>query len=183
MHVRDNKIILLDRDGVINHDSKDYIKSPDEWRPINGSLEAIAQLCQAGYRMFVVSNQSALGRGLITETILQAIHDKMRRALRALGGDIENIYYCPHHPDDGCDCRKPKIGMLKQIAQDTSCALQGVPFVGDSLTDIQAAQAMGCQPVLVRTGKGEKTFAQLSLPSDIPVFRDLADFAAHYLHE
>ena len=168
------KLVILDRDGVINHDSPAYIKSPEEWKPIPGSLEAIALLSQAGYRVLVATNQSGVGRGLFEMATLNAIHDKMHRALGLAGGRIDGIFYCPHAQDAGCNCRKPKPGLLKEIAHRFGVSLDGVPFIGDSLRDLQAAVAVGAQPILVLTGKGKKTRKDGNLPEGTVVYNDLA---------
>jgi len=152
------KLAILDRDGVINEDSPDYIKSSDEWHAISGSLEAIAKLNQAGFTVVVVTNQSGVGRGYFSQKDLQNIHQKMHQELAKIGGKIDKIYFCPHTPDDNCDCRKPKAGMFKQIAQDYKIDLQGAINIGDTLRDIQAGEAFGCRNILVLTGKGEKIF-------------------------
>ena len=151
------KYILLDRDGVINQDSDEFIKSPDEWLPIHGSLEAIALLNQHGFRVVVITNQSGLARGLFDEKTLNFIHQKMRNELSKVGGEIEAIYFCPHQSSDECKCRKPKAGLLKQFAADYAVDLSKVAFIGDSLRDIQAAQLVGAIPILVKTGNGAKT--------------------------
>lgn len=166
------KLIILDRDGVINHDSPNYIKTPAEWVAIPGSLAAIAQLKQAGYRVVIATNQSGLARGLYNEAILQQIHQKMFDELAQYGGVIDHIFYCPHGPDDDCDCRKPKPGLLHQIAAHYQIDLTGVPFVGDSMRDIEAARAVACQPILVRTGNGAEIAHKLT--AECPVFDDLA---------
>jgi D-glycero-D-manno-heptose 1,7-bisphosphate phosphatase len=168
------KLIVLDRDGVINYDSEHFIKSPEEWRPIPGSLEAIAQLNQAGYRVVVATNQSGIGRGLFGMTTLNKIHDKMFKALNQVGGRIDAVFYCPHTADSNCDCRKPKPGMLQQIGQRFGVDMEGVPSVGDGLRDLQAAAAVGAKPVLVLTGKGERTHAAGDLPPGTAVYPDLA---------
>lgn len=167
-------VVILDRDGVINVDSSDYIRSPDEWRPIPGSLEAITLLSNSGLDVYVATNQAGVGRGLFSLDDLDAIHRKMHSAVEAAGGEIAGVFYCPHHPCDGCDCRKPGIGLLLQIA-DRCGAISDVPFVGDSIKDIQAAKLAGCRPVLVRTGNGEKTLEALDEP--IESYKDLLDFA------
>jgi len=172
------KLVVLDRDGVINLDSDHYIKSPAEWKPIRGSLEAIAQLTQAGYHVVVATNQSGLGRGLFDIATLNAMHNKMHRAVNQLGGRIDAVFFCPHAQDAGCDCRKPKPGMLREIAARFDIPLQGVPVIGDSLRDLQAAQAAGAKPVLVLTGKGERTRAQGDLPPGTTIYPDLAAAAA-----
>lgn len=171
------RLIVLDRDGVINFDSDDYIKSPDEWAPIPGSLEAIARFNHAGYKVWVTTNQSGLARGLFDAKVLEQIHDKMRRELARVGGAIEAIYFCPHGPDEGCLCRKPRPGLLRELAGQLQCDLAGVPAVGDSLSDIQAAQAVGARPILVLTGKGLATLEKGGVPADVPVYNNLAAVA------
>lgn len=173
------KLVILDRDGVINHDSDQYIKSVDEWKPIPGSLAAIARLNQAGYRVVVATNQSGVGRGLFETDTLIAIHDKMLKSLAQVGGRIDAIFFCPHTNTDNCECRKPKPGMLKEIAARFNADLAGVPAIGDSLRDLQAAIAVGAQPMLVLTGKGRKTVDDPELPPETLVFPDLAAAAAH----
>ncbi len=168
------KFIVLDRDGVINRDSDQFIKSPDEWIPIPGSLEAIARLNQSGWRVVLASNQSGVDRGLFGMDTLNAINAKMVEALAHVGGRIEAIFFCPHAADSTCDCRKPKPGLLKQIKARFNVDLEGVPTVGDSLRDLQAGVAMGCVPYLVLTGKGKKTQDDPDLPPDTQVFPDLA---------
>ena len=170
-------LIILDRDGVINRDSDDYIKSPDEWLPIPGSLEAIARLNRAGYTVVVATNQSGIGRGYFDLATLQQIHEKMERELARLGGAIDAVFFCPHTPDDHCDCRKPKPGLLWEIAKKYDCDLAGVMAVGDSLRDIEAAQAVGAKPVLVRTGKGAAVAKNDKLPAGVEVYADLGAFA------
>ena len=177
------KLVILDRDGVINYDSPQFIKSPDEWKPIPGSLEAIAQLNQAGFRVVLASNQSGISRGLMDMATLNAIHDKMHRSLAQAGGRIDAIFYCPHATEANCNCRKPKPGMLEEIARRFGSDLDGVPCVGDSLRDLQFCTAIGAQPILVRTGKGEHTFAAGSLPRNTKVFADLAEAAKYIIAE
>jgi D-glycero-D-manno-heptose 1,7-bisphosphate phosphatase len=167
-------LIILDRDGVINEDSDDYIKSPEEWIPIPGSLEAIARLTRAGYRIAVATNQSGVARGLFDRDTLQRIHDKMCGAVAAAGGEIAAIFFCPHGPDDDCGCRKPRPGLLRDIATYFHVDLNGVPAVGDSLRDIQAAQAVGARPLLVRTGKGEHTVMRGEGLAGADIYPDLA---------
>lgn len=172
------RLIILDRDGVINHDSDDYIKSPDEWVPIAGSLEAIARLHQEGYQVVVVTNQSGVARGLFDMDILNRIHAKMIDAVRHKGGDIAGIFLCPHGPDDRCSCRKPAAGLFDEVADRLKVKFSGVYAVGDSLRDVQAARAAQALPVLVKTGKGERTLAKGSEDlKGVPVFDDLAAFA------
>jgi D-glycero-D-manno-heptose 1,7-bisphosphate phosphatase len=168
------KLIILDRDGVINQDSAQFIKSPEEWRPIPGSLDAIARLTQWGYRVVVATNQSGIGRGLFDMDTLNAINDKMMRAVAQVGGRIEAVFFCPHAADSTCECRKPRPGMLREIAARYNADLNGVPAVGDSLRDLQAAVAVGAQPILVLTGKGAKTRSDPALPAHTLVFSDLA---------
>lgn len=168
------KLIILDRDGVINKDSDLYIKSPDEWIPLPGSLDAIARLNQWGYRVVVCTNQSGIGRGLFGMDTLNAIHDKMIKAVAHAGGAIDAIFFCPHTNADNCDCRKPKAGMLREIATRYNADLTGVPVVGDSLRDLESAVAVGAQPILVLTGKGKKTQQDPALPSHAFIFPDLA---------
>lgn len=173
-------LIILDRDGVINEDSPDYIKNPDEWIAIPSSLTAIARLNQLGHQVIVATNQSGVGRGYYTEATLGAIHEKMRNALAEQGGHVDAIYYCPHTPDDHCECRKPKPGMLKKIAEDLKADLSTAILVGDSLRDLQAAQAVHCKPVLVCTGKGEATLAADKGLENVPVYLDLNDFVKSF---
>lgn len=173
------KLVILDRDGVINFDSEQFIKNPDEWKPIPGSLEAIARLNHAGFRVVVASNQSGIGRGLFDMAALNAINDKMYRALGQVGGRIDALFYCPHAADSNCGCRKPRPGMLLDIAQRFNVDLGGVPAVGDSLRDLQAAVAVGAQPILVMTGKGRKTREAGGLPENTLVFADLAEAVRH----
>lgn len=175
------KLIILDRDGVINHDSDHFIKSPDEWIPIPGSLEAIARLNQAGYRVIVSTNQSGIARGLFNILTLNAIHQKMHTAAQRVGAHIDAIFFCPHLADDNCDCRKPKPGMLQEIAKRYDVSLKGVPTIGDSLRDLQAGFVSGCTPYLVLTGKGEKTHAKGGLPPGTTVHADLAAVVNHLL--
>ncbi len=163
------KLIILDRDGVINFDSDAYIKSPAEWEPIPGSLEAIALLTQHNWRVVIASNQSGIARGLFSADTLNHIHKKMRDGAAAAGGRIDAIFVCPHGPDDGCACRKPLPGLFHDIARRYDARLDGVPAVGDSLRDLQAATAAGCAPWLVTTGNGEKTRHSPQLPRGVEV--------------
>ena len=174
------KLVILDRDGTINHDSDQHIKSPAEWMPIKGSVEAIARLTQNGWRVVVATNQSGIGRGLFDMATLNAIHDTMHRAVHQAGGRIDAIFFCPHAGDANCECRKPKPGMLLEIAKRMNVELEGVPMVGDSLRDLQAAVAAGARPVLVLTGKGTKTRDAGGLPAGTVIFPDLAAFGAQY---
>lgn len=175
------KLVILDRDGVINFDSAQFIKSPAEWKPIPGILEAIARLNQSGYRVVVATNQSGVGRSLFDMDTLNAIHEKMHKALFAAGARIDAIFFCPHTADSECDCRKPKPGMFKRISETLNVDLKGVPAIGDSLRDLQACAAVGCRPLLVLTGKGEKTRAAGGLPEGTLEFADLSAAVNHIL--
>ena len=175
------KLVILDRDGVINYDSLHFIKSPAEWKAMPGSLEAIAKLTQAGYRVVVATNQSGVGRGLFDMDTLNAMHNKMHRAVQAVGGRIDAVFYCPHSADSNCNCRKPKPGMLERIAGCFNADLSGAYAVGDSLRDLEAAATAGARPVLVLTGKGEATRAENALPEGTLVLADLAAVAEHIL--
>ena len=180
-----SKLIILDRDGVINEDSDAFIKSESECIMIPGSAEAISRLSGAGYRIFVATNQSGLARGLFSEVDLANIHQAINLEVEALGGHIEGFFYCPHGPDDKCDCRKPAPGLLKQIESEFDLSLADVPFVGDSLRDLQAAHAAGCEPVLVLTGKGQGTLLK-GLPAGFEntrVYKDLLAFAESELNQ
>lgn len=172
-----NKMVILDRDGVINHDSDDYIKSPDEWLPIDGSLEAIKRIKKAGYLVTVASNQSGIGRGLFSLETLQDMHDKFTGLLAQRGTQVDGIFFCPHRPNDNCVCRKPKPGLLLQIAQQFRINLKETVFVGDSFSDIQAARMAGAIPALVQTGKGMRTIEKYGFFEDTRVYTDLAHFA------
>lgn len=177
------KLIILDRDGVINYDSDEFIKSPDEWKPIPGSLEAVARLNQAGYRVVVCTNQSGVARGYFNIVTLNEIHQKMHHLARQAGAEIDAVFFCPHAADDNCDCRKPKPGMLREIAERYNVNLKGIPTVGDSLRDLQAGFVVGCVPYLVLTGKGEKTRDKGGLPPGTLVFPNLANVVDHLLAE
>lgn len=177
------KLIILDRDGVINEDSDDYIKSPEEFIPLPGSLEAIARLHRAGYAIAVATNQSGIARGYFNIETLNLMHGKLYQLLAAHGGQIDGIFYCPHGPDDVCECRKPKPGLLFDIKARFNTVMQDVPLVGDSLRDLQAARAVGAQPVLVRTGKGERTLAQAEGLEGVPVYDDLSAFVDDLLKQ
>ena len=173
-----NNYVLMDRDGVINYDSDHFIKSPDEWKPIEGSLEAIALLNKHGYHVVVITNQSGLARGLFDEAMLEKIHAKMRQLTSEKGGNIDAVYVCPHGPTSECVCRKPKPGLLEMFATDKNINLKGIFFIGDALRDIQAAQTAGASPILVKTGKGQKTLID-NPDLNIPVFENLYDAAKH----
>lgn len=175
-------LVILDRDGTINVDSDEYVKSVQEWTPLPGALEAIARLNHAGWHVVIASNQSGLGRGLFDIDALNAMHAKMNKLLAELGGRVEAIFFCPHRPDDNCSCRKPQSGLFEQIAERYGMSLQGVPNVGDSLRDLQAGAALGCQSHLVLTGKGASWRDQalpLTFPADTRVHENLMAFALH----
>jgi len=172
------KLVILDRDGTINEDSDQHIKSPAEWQPIPGSLEAIARLTQGGWRIVVATNQSGIARGLFDMATLNAIHAEMHRAVGQVGGRIDAIFFCPHAADAGCECRKPKPGLLHEIGARLGVELAGVPMIGDSLRDVEAAAAVAAKPWLVLTGKGKKTRDAGGLPPGTEIAADLAAFAA-----
>lgn len=168
------KLVILDRDGVINEESDAFIKGPEEWRPLPGSLEAIARLNHAGYQVVLATNQSGVGRGLFEVSTLNAIHDRMQRALGQIGGRIDAIFFCPHAEEANCNCRKPKAGLLEEIGRRFNLDLEGVPAIGDSLRDLQAAATVRAAPILVLTGKGEGTRRAGGLPQGTTVYPDLA---------
>jgi D-glycero-D-manno-heptose 1,7-bisphosphate phosphatase len=172
------KLVILDRDGTINQDSDQYIKSPAEWKPIPGSLEAIARLTQGGWRIVVATNQSGIARGLFDMSTLNAIHAEMHRTVGQAGGRIDAIFFCPHAADSNCECRKPKPGLLREIGSRFDVELKGVPMIGDALRDVEAAAAVGAQPWLVLTGKGKKTRDAGGLPQGTEIAADLAAVAA-----
>jgi D-glycero-D-manno-heptose 1,7-bisphosphate phosphatase len=169
------KFIILDRDGVINYDSEYYIKNPDEWHAIPGSLNAIADLNRAGYHVLVVTNQSGVGRGFYDLEMLDRIHEKFIQELAAVGGCIEEIFFCPHHPDDNCECRKPKLELFNRIQKKYGVQFSDAFYIGDSYSDVQAAQASGCKPILVLTSKGQKTLDNHPECLTIPYFLNLAE--------
>ena len=179
------KLIILDRDGVINHDSDNYIKNESEWVLIPGADEAIRKLYEAGYYVAVATNQSGLARGLFDEEQLKKIHNKMLHKIEAAGGKISHIAYCPHHPDDQCECRKPKPGLLYQIsAQLDNHRLEGCYFIGDSFKDIQAAKAVRCKPLLVLTGKGHKTLMDHEKELiNVPIYENLFEAVDYILDD
>ena len=168
------RAMILDRDGVINHESAQFIKSAEEWHPISGSLDAIASFCEAGFSVVLISNQSGLARGLLSESNLEAIHAKLAAELRARGAALTGIYLCPHGPDEGCTCRKPKPGLFLRAAAELGFRLDETWAIGDSLRDIEAANAAGAKAVLVRTGNGNETERLLEGRSDVVVYDDLA---------
>jgi D-glycero-D-manno-heptose 1,7-bisphosphate phosphatase len=169
------RLVILDRDGVINEDSDDYIRSADEWIPIEGSLEAIARLNQAGILVAVASNQSGLGRGFFTPEDLNRMHAKFQRLLARIGGHVDAIFFCPHTPEAGCECRKPAPGLLRSVSLRFGLPLNSVPFIGDSKSDVEAAQAARARPVLVRTGKGVRTLANNPELKSLPCYANLAE--------
>lgn len=173
------KLVILDRDGTINYDSDSYIKSPAEWRPIEGSLEAIARLTHAGFRIVIATNQSGIARGLFETSILVAIHDTLQRAAAQAGGRIDAFFFCPHAADSRCQCRKPQPGMLLEVARRFNISLRDTYMVGDAQRDVEAAAAAGARPVLVLTGRGKLTQAEGKLPPGTAVFKNLAAFAEH----
>lgn len=178
------RLVILDRDGVINHDSDAFIKTADEWCPIEGSIEAIARLSQAGYTVAVASNQSGVGRGLLDLETLEDIHNRMRELVQNAGGSIDHIVFCPHLPEDACECRKPLPGLLMQIANHYGISISGVPVIGDSLRDLQAAVAVDAKPILVRTGNGLDSEGELGrAPFAAEVFDDLAAATSAILAE
>ena len=179
-------IIVLDRDGVINHQSGDHVTSVDEWIPIPGSIEAMAQLSQAGHQLVVATNQKGLALGLFDLDDLEAMHAKLRALVEDAGGEVAGIFYCPHSDEDNCRCRKPKTGLLDAIEAEFDSSLHDCYFIGDQSKDLHCAVAKGCKPVLVRTGLGEKTLADLIQNPDASlaetrVMRDLAEFAEFFL--
>lgn len=180
-HTKHIKLVVLDRDGVINKDSPSYIKTPDEWIPIKGSLEAIARLSQAGYEIVIITNQSGVGRGLFSADTLAQIHVRMIDYIQQHGGQIQSVLFCPHHPDDGCNCRKPLAGLYQQLADRLNINFSGIYSVGDSIRDLVAAKTVGAQPVLVKTGNGKKSLKKIADDSHIDldgtlVFDNLATF-------
>ena len=182
-------LLILDRDGVINQDSDEYIRCVADWVPIPGSIEAIADLSRAGYQVAVATNQSGLSRGYITLDDLEEIHALLCRQVEECGGSIAGIFYCPHLPDEGCSCRKPETGLLRAVEQELQQSARGAFFIGDSMKDLQAASAYGCKPLLVETGKGADTLASLQsgeapldYPQEVPVYRDLAEAAKAILN-
>ncbi|AFL74746.1 D-glycero-beta-D-manno-heptose 1,7-bisphosphate 7-phosphatase [Thiocystis violascens] len=182
-----SRVLILDRDGVINEDSDAYIKSPDEWIPLPGSIDAIARLTYAGYRIAIATNQSGVARGLLSLSDLNTMHQFMRDVITAQGGRIEMIAFCPHSPDENCQCRKPKSGLLEEIAKRMNVDLTGVPFVGDTYSDLCAARLVGAAPYLVMTGKGTLTLNRIQqqdpidLLQDVRVFQDLGSVANRLL--
>jgi len=177
------KIVILDRDGVINQDSVNFIKSPNEWIPIPQSLEAITLLNQHGFYVVIATNQSGIGRGHFDFESLNLIHSKMIKMLGRLGGHIDAIFYCPHTDDDNCDCRKPKVGMFDEISKRFSAPLKKIPAIGDSLRDLQAYKKIGAQPILVKTGNGIETLMGKKYPKNTWIFNDLFQAAEHIIEK
>ncbi len=177
------RLVVLDRDGVINHESEAYIKSPDEWIPIPGSLEAIARLNQGGFNVVVATNQAGVGRGLFDLAALTEIHAKMTASLAKVGGHLDGIFFCPHRPEENCGCRKPAPGLFQQIAERFHISLSGAPVIGDSLRDIEAAETVGARPILVRTGYGEEALRQLIDQSRAEVFANLAQVVDYLIKQ
>ena len=175
------KLIILDRDGVINEDSDDYIKSPDEWIPIAGSLEALGKLSQNGFKVIIITNQSGIGRKIFSIEMLNAIHKKMSINLAQYGGVIDGIFFCPCAPEENCNCRKPKSGLYNEVSDRLQISLENVFCVGDKITDIQAAQNAGAKPILVKTGKENDDSG--NIPKNIPIYDDLLSFVNKIITE
>lgn len=174
MTLTQHTVVVLDRDGVINTESPDFIKTPDEWHAIPGSLDAIARLKQAGFEVAIATNQSGVARGLFSIDMLWSIHQKMLAEILAAGGYVKRIFFCLHGPDDNCDCRKPKPGLLKQVAEYFACGFEHMIVIGDSARDIESAQAVGARAILVRTGNGARTEQSIDTNTGIEVYDDLA---------
>jgi len=180
----DRGLVILDRDGVINRDSPAFVKSTDEWIPLPGSIRAIAALDRAGFTVTIASNQSGISRGLFDRNALRSMHRKLRRLVATEGGHVDRIVVCPHGPDDGCACRKPRAGLLRRLGRHYKTSLDGVPVIGDSLRDLQAAARAGARPILVRSGNGRNT--EVALPGELAateIYDDLAAAAAALLRE
>lgn len=177
------RLVVLDRDGVINRESPDFIRRPEEWVPLPGSIQAIADLTRAGFRVVVASNQSGVGRGLFSASTLAAIHERMTRTVEAAGGRLDGIWFCPHRPEEACECRKPLPGLLRQIEAHYGITLRGTPVIGDSYRDLEAAWRVGARAMLVRTGNGAETEHRLAPDAAVEVFTDLAAVAARLIAE
>lgn len=177
------RLVVLDRDGVINRESADFIRRPEEWIPLPGSIEAIADLTRGGFTVVVASNQSGVGRGLFPAATLAAIHDRMNRTVEAAGGHLDGIYFCPHRPEEGCACRKPRPGLLRQIEAHYGITLEGKPVIGDSYRDLEAAWSVGGRAILVRTGNGPETESRLPAGAAVEVFADLSAVASALMAE
>lgn len=182
-HAAAARLVVLDRDGVINRESRRFIRTPAEWQALPGALEAIARLVRGGFQVVVATNQSGVGRGLFSAATLDAIHHRMNAAIDAAGGRLAGIFICPHAPDEGCDCRKPLPGLLRQIEQSFETTLEGIPVIGDSERDLRAAWAVGARAILVRTGNGRETEARLAGERKLEIFDDLATAATALLGE
>jgi len=168
------RLVVLDRDGVINRESRDFIRTPAEWLPLPGSIRAIADLTAAGFAVVVATNQSGVGRGLFTAATLAAIHARMTSTIEAAGGRLAGIFFCPHRPEDNCDCRKPRPGLMTQVEERFGTSLRGQPVIGDSYRDLEAAWSVGARAMLVRTGNGAATEGRLATNAPVEVFPDLA---------
>ncbi|MBL8200969.1 MAG: D-glycero-beta-D-manno-heptose 1,7-bisphosphate 7-phosphatase [Chromatiales bacterium] len=177
------RLVVLDRDGVINRESRHFIRRPEEWIPLPGSVEAIAELTHAGFTVVVASNQSGVGRGLFSGDMLAAIHERMTQTVEAAGGRLDGIWFCPHRPEDACECRKPRPGLLRQIEAHYGVTLQGIPAIGDSYRDLEAAWRVGARAMLVRTGNGQETERRLAPDAVVEVFPDLAAVATRLIGE
>lgn len=177
------RLVVLDRDGVINRESPDFIRTPDEWVPLPGSIEAIADLTRAGFVVVVASNQSGVGRGLLTAETLAEIHARMTHAVEAAGGRLAGIFVCPHRPEDACECRKPRPGLMRQIEAHFGLTLRGQPAIGDSRRDLEAAWQVGARAILVRTGNGGETERGLDAGAAVEILPDLAAAAALLIAE
>lgn len=177
-------LVLLDRDGVVNQEPRGtYLTQTTEWIPIPGSLEAIGRLSRAGYRVVIVTNQSGIGRGTLQVAQLEAIHSELRAGVEREGGQLSGIFYCPHHPDAGCACRKPAPGLIHRAEAVLGCSARGAPMVGDQLSDVLAARRAGCRPLLVRTGRGQEISADDKDLAGVPIYGDLAEAAGAILAE
>ena len=177
------RLIVLDRDGVINRESSTFIRNPAEWLPLPGSVQAIADLTAAGFEVVVATNQSGVGRGLFTAATLAAIHERMTKTIEAAGGKLAGIFFCPHRPEDNCECRKPRAGLMRQIEAQFGTSLRDQPVIGDSCRDLQAAWAVGARAMLVRTGNGAVTEGRLDADKTVEVFPDLAAAATTLITE
>ena len=177
------RLVVLDRDGVINRESRNFIRTPTEWQPIPGSIQAIADLTAAGFAVVVATNQSGVGRGLFTAATLDAIHARMTSAIEAAGGRLAGIFFCPHRPEDNCDCRKPRPGLMMQVEARFGTSLRDQPVIGDSYRDLEAAWSVGARAMLVRTGNGAATEGRLPASAPVEVFPDLAAAAAFLIAE
>jgi len=169
------RLIVLDRDGTLNENPEDFLRSPEDWTPIPGALEAVARLNQGGWRVVVATNQSGLGRGLFDVATLNAMHARMHKELAAAGARVEAVFFCPHAPEEGCDCRKPAPGLFQQIARRMKVAPSSVVAAGDSVRDAMAASAAGCEAHLIASGPAAEVGADL--PAGTRIHPDLGAFA------